>query len=98
MSVRFLYFDLGNVLLLFDRQKGVRQMAEVAGVSADVVQSAVFESDLSRRYELGAISSREFYEEFCERTQTRPQNRLESHWPRPESNTRPLEWDQNQPL
>jgi FMN phosphatase YigB (HAD superfamily) len=32
----------------------------------------VFESDLQRRYELGQVSSREFYDIFCRETATQP--------------------------
>ena len=71
MAVKFLYFDLGNVLLLFDQHKACRQMAEVAGVSEETVRNVIFETDLSRRYELGNVTSRDFYEEFCEKTGTR---------------------------
>ena len=72
MAVKFLYFDLGNVLLLFDRQKACRQMAEVAGLEAETIWKVIFETDLNRRYELGQITSRVFYEEFCEKTGARP--------------------------
>jgi len=68
----FIYFDLGNVLAFFDHQQGCRQMAEVAGVSPERVWSALFDSDLSRRYELGQITSRQFYDEFCELIEARP--------------------------
>lgn len=71
MAVKFLYFDLGNVLLLFDQHRACRQMAEVAGVPEETVFSAIFESDLNRRFELGRITSRQFYEEFCDKTRTR---------------------------
>jgi glucose-1-phosphatase len=69
---KFLYFDLGNVLLHFDHHRAARQMAEVAGITPEKVWTAVFESDLQLRYERGAISTREFYEHFCAITQTRP--------------------------
>ena len=69
---RFIYFDLGNVLVNFDHRRGARQMAEVAGVSERLVWEVVFESDLHLEYERGAITSRECYETFCARTATRP--------------------------
>jgi FMN phosphatase YigB (HAD superfamily) len=68
----FLYFDLGNVVALFDHLKGCRQMAEVAGISLEQVFAAVFDSELNRRYELGEVTSREFFEEFCRATGTQP--------------------------
>lgn len=69
---RFLYFDLGNVLLHFDHHLACRQMAEVAGVPAEMVWDVVFAGDLELRYEAGEIGDREFYEIFCRRTETRP--------------------------
>ncbi|MCA9125282.1 MAG: HAD family phosphatase [Planctomycetaceae bacterium] len=71
-SPRFIYFDLGNVLVHFDHRRGARQMAEVAGISEHVVQEIVFEGDLLMEYERGAITTQEFYEAFCDRTSTRP--------------------------
>jgi FMN phosphatase YigB (HAD superfamily) len=69
---RFLYFDLGNVLLLFDHQLACRQMGEVAGVPPELVWDVVFASDVELRYEAGEISDREFYEIFCGQTNSRP--------------------------
>jgi putative hydrolase of the HAD superfamily len=69
---RFIYFDLGNVLVNFDHHRAARQMAEVAGISERLVWEAVFESDLELEYERGAITTLEFYESFCDRTRTRP--------------------------
>lgn len=68
----FFYFDLGNVVALFDHLKGCRQMAEVAGISSEQVFAAVFDSELNRRYELGEVTSREFFDEFCRTTGTHP--------------------------
>jgi FMN phosphatase YigB (HAD superfamily) len=71
MPPRFLYFDLGNVLLNFDHRQACRQMAEVAGISADKVWDVVFATDLELRYEAGEITDQEFYEAFCAATGTR---------------------------
>ncbi len=72
MQPRFLYFDLGNVLLKFDHHLAARQMGEVAGVPAEKVWEIVFASDLELRYEAGEIGDREFYEIFCRHSETRP--------------------------
>lgn len=72
MPPRFIYFDLGNVLLNFDHARGCRQMAEVAGVSAEQVWQVVFDAGLNLRYERGEIDDEQFYEAFCEQTGTRP--------------------------
>ena len=69
---KFLYFDLGNVLLYFDHLRAARQMAEVAGVPADLVWDVVFASGLEHRYEAGELSTQEFFEIFCDKTGSRP--------------------------
>jgi putative hydrolase of the HAD superfamily len=72
MPPEFLYFDLGDVLLRFSHRQAAAQMAEVAGVPAEQVWQVVFEDGLERRYELGEIDGRQFYEAFCRQTGTRP--------------------------
>lgn len=69
---KFFYFDLGNVLLKFDHHLAARQMAEVAGVTEQLVWDRVFGTDLELRYEAGEIDDREFYEIFCSQTNSRP--------------------------
>jgi glucose-1-phosphatase len=69
---RFLYFDLGNVLLKFDHHLACRQMGEVAGVPAERVWDVMYAGDLGRRYEAGEVDDREFFEIFCRQTDTRP--------------------------
>lgn len=68
----FFYFDLGNVLLLFDRQRVARQMAKVAGVAPDRVWHVLYETDLLARYESGRISTSCFFESFCQEVGTKP--------------------------
>lgn len=72
MPPRFLYFDLGKVLLDFSVEVMCRQMGEAAGIAADRVKEAVFGSGLELDYEAGLITSRQFYEGFCRRTGTCP--------------------------
>lgn len=62
----FLYFDLGNVLVLFTVERMCRQMAKVAGTDPQRVYQLVFESGLQRQFELGQIGETEFYERFCQ--------------------------------
>ena len=69
---KFIYFDLGNVILNFSHELGCVQMAEVAGVDADVIRRFAFDSDMALQYERGDITTREFYEFFCEQTDTQP--------------------------
>ncbi len=70
--IRFVYFDLGKVIVDFDVEKMCRQMAEVVGTSPEFVHHLLYGEDLQRRYELGLITTDEFYEEFCARCGTRP--------------------------
>jgi len=72
MSLEFIYFDLGNVLLGFDHQLMCRQMAEVSGIEARRVWQMIFETDLKQRYESGQLTTRQFYDAFCEQTGTAP--------------------------
>ncbi len=68
----FVYFDLGNVIVEFDHEIGCREMAKVAGCSADQVREAIFAGDMQRDFELGAIDGPTFYTHFCEATGTKP--------------------------
>jgi FMN phosphatase YigB (HAD superfamily) len=79
MPPRFLYFDLGNVLLYFDHQCAARQMAAVAGIAPEKVWDVVFDSGLELRYEAGELDDHEFHEIFCRETGTRPEPRALLH-------------------
>lgn len=68
---KFIYFDMGNVLLLFEHGIACRRMGKVAGVSPDRVREVVFDNGLEWKYERGELTSRGFYDYFCEQTDTR---------------------------
>ncbi len=72
MTVKFVYFDLGKVLVDFSVEKMLQQISDVAGVAPDVVDGVLFDGHLQRQYETGQITSRQFHEAFCEQTGTRP--------------------------
>ena len=72
MPPKFIYFDMGNVLLYFDHRRAARQMAEVAGMTEVEVWQIVFGDDLQGRFERGQMTSRGFYDEFCELSGKRP--------------------------
>lgn len=61
---RFVYFDLGNVIALFDRSVAARQMAAVAGITPEAVLAAMIDGGLQWRLERGEISWGEFHAEF----------------------------------
>ena len=72
MSPKFLYFDLGKVLVNFSVDQMLDQIGVVAGIDAEAVRAAVFDGGLMRRHETGRLSDRQFYEEFCAATGSRP--------------------------
>ena len=60
MHDRFVYFDLGNVVVKFDHAIATRQLAELAGCSLAASQYALYDSGLEIRYETGLVNSAEF--------------------------------------
>lgn len=76
MPIKFLYFDLGMVILDFSHERMCVQMAEAAQTTTDVVRSFVLGDPESLaaliRYETGHISTDQFFDEFCRITKTSP--------------------------
>ncbi|MFM8734701.1 MAG: HAD family hydrolase [Pirellulales bacterium] len=70
MPPAFLYFDLGNVLCFFDRDRAFRAMAAVSGADPAVIRRVVMEEGLQAALERGDIGWEEFHEAFCRRTGT----------------------------
>jgi glucose-1-phosphatase len=70
---KFLYFDLGKVLLEFDVDVMCAQVGQVSGIPARRVYEVLLEQPLQKDYECGRLTSREFYEAFCRDTGTRPE-------------------------
>lgn len=70
--IKFLYFDLGKVLLDFGVLQMCRQMGQVAGLDYEQVREVLFDTGLEARYELGQITEDQFYRAFCEQTNSRP--------------------------
>ena len=60
MRPDFVYFDLGNVLLYFDHSLALRNMARVAGITAEQMRRIVFDGTLQVEYETGSISGVQF--------------------------------------
>ncbi len=67
---RYIYFDLGKVLLEFDHAKAREQISQLAGVSESVVQDLVFDDGLLLQFETGQIDGERFHQAFCEATGT----------------------------
>ncbi|MFO0424645.1 MAG: hypothetical protein ACK52C_13425, partial [Planctomycetia bacterium] len=68
----FVFLDLGNVIVSFDRDKAYRQMAEVSGVDQAAVRQAVEPTGLNEAIERGAIDWLAFHEAFCRHTRSTP--------------------------
>ncbi len=69
---KFLYFDLGRVLVDFSHPRMFAQIAAVAGCEAAQVEQLLFASGLNEQYERGELSTEEFYEAFCRQLGKRP--------------------------
>ncbi len=69
---RFLYFDLGKVLVNFDVDQMLRQVGEAAHISPEQAREALFGNGRMRRYETGQITTADFYQAFCEEIGGRP--------------------------
>ena len=70
MAIKFIYFDLGNVLLDFNHERGYEQIAAVSGLSTTEVRAALVDSGLSDQYDVGQLSTDEFRKAFCDATGT----------------------------
>ena len=71
--IRFIFFDLGNVLVRFSVDRLVQQGAELTGRSAEEVRQAIFGSGMERKVEIGQVTDEEFYEHFCRELGCRPE-------------------------
>ena len=69
---KYIYFDLGRVLLDFDHGLARTQLAELTGVDEHVVQDLIFDDGLLVEFETGRIDERQFYDRFCESTGKSP--------------------------
>ena len=61
-------FDLGKVLVDFDYSIAARRIGAAGKLPFDQIQKYLSQSDLLIRYETGAISRQEFYQEVCATT------------------------------
>jgi len=66
----FVYLDMGNVIVSFDRDRAFQQMAAVSGGDAEAIRAAVMEGGLHEASERGEIDWPEFHTEFSRRTGT----------------------------
>ena len=66
----FVFFDLGNVLFLFDRPRVFRQMSAVCGADPGRIHEVVMDGGLQAALERGAIDWGGFHAEFSRLTGT----------------------------
>ncbi|MGB7327520.1 MAG: HAD family phosphatase [Rubripirellula sp.] len=64
-DIRFVYFDLGNILLSFDIGIAYANLAKLFGVSDTEAKAAVYDSGLEDRFEHGEFTPDEFAAMVC---------------------------------
>lgn len=64
-KIRFVYFDLGNVLLKFSVHRLLHQVAELAEVSEAEAKEVFFDDKKYVAYEMGEISGKEYFSHIC---------------------------------
>ncbi|QGJ69599.1 Haloacid dehalogenase-like hydrolase [Planctomycetales bacterium 10988] len=74
MPPKFIYFDLGNVLLFFDHALMCRQIGEQFGVSEEAIRQFLFnaEDPVELRFEAGKVKAQSLYRTMCERFGKKP--------------------------
>ena len=66
MSTKFLFFDLGNVLIRFSTDRLFQQASVVVGQPPQWVFENLYSSEMLYRAECGHLSTEEFYRYVCE--------------------------------
>ena len=62
--IKCFIFDIGNVLLFFDRTKQIQQVSDLMGVEPEHFKEAYLDSGLMDRYEKGLLTTEELFDEF----------------------------------
>ena len=70
--IKFVYFDLGKVLVDFSHEKMCQQMADISGSTQSAVQKLMFENGLNERADRGDITVEQFYHLFCDQLAVKP--------------------------
>lgn len=68
MSKRYEYivFDLGNTLIRFDHNISANKIAKAFNTDAETIYQTFFDSDITRPFERGHLTPREFYQKASE--------------------------------
>lgn len=65
--IEAIIFDFGNVICRFTNDILRQKIAEISGKTTDEIKKIIYQnSDITKRYESGQISSQKFYEELCQ--------------------------------
>lgn len=74
MPIKFIYFDMGNVLLHFSHQRQAEQIAGVSGLPAADVYNLLYQGEHALHWaaERGEAPPAELYDRFCAATGSRP--------------------------
>jgi glucose-1-phosphatase len=72
MHPRFIYFDMGRVLVNFSVERMLQQISDVSNMPVEKVQATVFDAGLMYQFEAGGVDVPEFYETFCKAIGSRP--------------------------
>lgn len=75
--IRFVYFDLGNVLVRFDPQRGCRNLADWAQTTPAAVDAAIWNSGLEEDFECGRIAPAAFAQRVAQALQV-PSQQLDA--------------------
>ena len=67
VSIKFVYFDLGNVLVHFDPAIACQNIAELLSTDATTVNDAMYESGIEVQLESGKITETQFLSELFDR-------------------------------
>ena len=65
-TVKFIYFDLGNVLFNFDHSLICEQVSEVSGVPTGDICGFIEQGDWSHQLETGSVTLAQIHGEFCQ--------------------------------
>lgn len=74
MTPKFIYFDMGNVLLHFSHDRQAEQIGAVAGLPAAQVKQLLYEDQHGLHWlaERGEAPREQFFARFCKSTATQP--------------------------
>lgn len=65
-KIRFVYFDLGNVLLKFSLRRLLHQVAEVAETDEERVRTVLFGDKKYFAFESGEITAQDYFDHICQ--------------------------------